>query len=755
MPSDALARRRYRLSGVVQGVGFRPLVYRLASRLGLAGWVGNHAAGLTIEIEGSAACLAAFDTLLHQQTPDAAVIEHCAWQSLPPLRQPGFSIRASEARDPPSAAILPDLAPCPDCLREMNDPADRRYRYPFINCTACGPRYSILRALPYDRQRTTMADFALCPACRAEYLDPADRRFHAQPIACPDCGPQLQLWNASGEALAWGDQALMLAANAIGSGLIVALKGVAGFHLMADAGNPAAVAVLRARKQRKTKPLALMYSSLDEIERDCLLSPAEAGLLSSAAAPMVLLRRRPGARIAAEVAPGNPYLGVMLPAAPLQVLLLQATGAPLIATSANRAGEPVAIDNLRALHELGGIADRWLVHDRAIAHRADDSIVRVLADGATLLRRARGYAPLPLRLRQDAGAGILALGGHLKNTVALARGHQLIISPHLGDLDSPEACDAHQQAAQDLLTMHALLPERIAHDTHPDYRSTRLALSRFAQLPAIAVQHHYAHALSCMLDNQIEAPCLAIVWDGSGLGDDGSLWGGEFLLITPHGFERRAHFLPFALPGGEQALREPRRAALGVLHALALPATRLGFDAASERWLLRALKQGINAPLTSSVGRLFDAVASLCGLCQLNSFEGEAAMALEFVAGEEAPGYDFVLSGAQLDWRPTLRQLIADLDAACAPSILSARFHQTLTDMALAVALSLGVQQVLLSGGCFQNTRLLESTLNALRAAGFAAFHHQRIPANDGGLAAGQIMAALRAAPLGENNGCA
>ena len=771
-------RRHFTISGVVQGVGFRPFVYRLAIQHQLSGWVQNTAVGVALEVEGKVENIEAFAMLLQQQKPVQACIEDIESVNVPLQEEARFTIIDSAASEVFTSPIPADIAICSDCLEEMRNPYNRRYRYPFINCSHCGPRFTIMTALPYDRVHTSMSDFEMCAACRAEYLNPFDRRFHAQPIACPDCGPQLSLKDGltDGNAvmLTSGDETLLQAVEALRQGKIIAVKGLGGFHLMADAGNEAAVQLLRRRKHRKSKPFALMYPSLEQVKTDCKVSPEAQKLLCSAAAPIVLLehiiKHNKPAHIAPAVAPGNPYYGVMLPSTPLHHLLLQALDRPLIATSGNRSNEPICINDDEAEERLEGIADLFLSHNRPIINRCDDSISCIRAGSAMLLRRARGYAPLPIRMKTASQQALLAVGGQLKNTVAFASGKRLLLSPHIGDLSSPEASIAHSKAIDMLMNFYPQTPAAVAHDLHPDYRSTLMAKQRFQY--TLPVQHHYAHALSCMLDNELDGPCLAVIWDGSGYGDNngnsdsgdydskGMMWGGEWLSITATGYKRLGHFLPFPLLGGESAMREPRRAALGLLYSMGENVDhyfqrQFGFTQAQQQLLLQAIDNNINTPLTSSAGRLFDVVAALIGLCQHNSFEGEAAMVLEYSAMDnlvkkDKATYDFVIDHDvnskthMIDWRPMIRQIMHEHLQNIAPGIIAARFHNTLAAVITSFARQQQQQRVLLTGGCFQNKLLLETTIVELRAAGFEPYWHHQIPPNDGGLAAGQILALLR-----------
>lgn len=761
---DAMAPERLRiaLAGVVQGVGFRPFVYRLARETGIAGFVRNDGAGVLIEAEGTAPALTCFLDRLTRDAPPHAVVTARDVVRLEARGGEGFTVAASAVTKAGSAVVMADLATCPDCLGEISDPADRRYRYPFTTCVACGPRYSVIEALPYDRARTTLRRFPLCPACAAEYADPASRRFHAESICCGECGPQLALWDARGTVLATCAAALAESAAALRAGKIVALKGLGGFQLLVDAGNAAAVAALRVRKRRPRKPFALMVADLDAALAVAQISAAEHAALTSPAAPIVLLAPKPAAAraLAPGLAPGVPCLGLMLPTTPLHHLLLQDLGFPVVATSGNLGGGPILADEHEALTELSGVADVFLVHDRPIIGAVDDSVVRVIAGEVTVLRRARGYAPLPLAW-PGVEAPILALGGQQKNAVATGFGGWIFLGPHGGDLDGAAARERFQRNAAHLSALHGLRPARIACDRHPDYASTHHAETLGA--PVMRVPHHLAHALSGMVDAGSDGPLLAVAWDGAGYGGDGTVWGGEFLAIAPPRWRRAAHLLPFRLPGGDAAAREPRRAALGALHALhgaaALEMSGLPpvatFTAAELRVLAAMLARGVASPLASSAGRLFDAIAALLDLCQRASFEGEAAMALEAAAAgaEAAPLPAPEVNGDRplvVDWRPTLAALLAGRAAGLRPGPLAAGFHVALAEAIVAVARRLGARRVLLTGGCFQNARLTEHTVIGLRAAGIVPFRHRLVPPNDGGLAVGQI--AFAAAPLIEEN---
>ena len=761
-------RLRAAIRGAVQGVGFRPFVYRLATELGLDGWVLNSPQGVFLEVEGERPELERFLWRLERERPPRAVIQSLEATWLDPVPHRGFEIRRSDPTGSATALVLPDIATCDACRRNVFDSRDRRYRYPFTNCTNCGPRYSIIEALPYDRPNTSMRAFPMCPACRREYEDPGDRRFHAQPTACPACGPHLALWDPGGGTQATRDDALMAAAAAIRGGQVVAVKGLGGFHFVVDARSDDAVRRLRARKHREEKPLALMYATLGDVEADCDIGPAEARLLEAPESPIVLLRRRRDGRDEPSplVAPGNPYLGAMLPYTPLHHLLLHEVGGPIVATSGNLSDEPICTDEREALERLHGIADVFLVHDRPIVRHVDDSIVRVVAGRELVMRRARGYAPLPVPLARELPP-VLAVGAHLKNTVAVATGSNVFVSQHIGDLETSQSTEAFLEVIGSLCRLYRVSPSRVAADLHPDYLSTRHA--RSLGLPVVHVQHHYAHVAACMAENELEGRVLGVSWDGTGYGPDGTVWGGEFLLTDATSFARVASLRPFRLPGGEAAVREPRRAALGVLHALgadvageAASVLAPSFTQAERDLLWRALDRGVNSPVTTSAGRLFDAVSALAGLCSRSSFEGQAAMALEF-AVEEGVGdhYPFAISdeadgfapGAWtppaliVDWAPALRAVVRDARAGTAPGVIAARFHNMLVEAIVAVAARVGEPRVVLTGGCFQNRHLAERAIAGLRAAGFRPYWHQRVPPNDGGISLGQVAAVARLGP--------
>jgi hydrogenase maturation protein HypF len=743
---------RLLVRGAVQGVGFRPFVHRRATALGLAGWVSNSSAGVTVEAEGEADNLFALVEAIRESPPPNAAVTEIEVRKIKPCGERVFAIRTSEATGARIAQVLPDLATCSDCLAELFDRSDRRYRYPFINCTQCGPRYSIIEGIPYDRARTSMRSFPMCSACQAEYDDPANRRFHAEPNACPDCGPRLSLWDAAGGTLARDDEALLAAADALRQGRIVALKGIGGFHLLADARNEAAVQRLRHRKRREAKPFAVMFPSLAEVIASCHVGPAEEALLGGPARPIVLLRRTGGP--VAQAAPGNPWLGVLLPYSPLHHLLMQELGFPVVATSGNVSDEPIVTDETEAITRLAGIADLFLVHDRAIVRPVDDSVARVICGRELMLRRARGYAPTSIAMN-GLPSGIVALGGHLKTTIALTTAGSVVLSQHIGDLDTAPARKAHARTVADAVRLHTVVPRLAVHDCHPDYASSRAAEA--LDVPMVAVQHHVAHVAACMAEHKLRPPVLGVAWDGSGYGPDGTIWGGELLLVTEVGWRRVAQVRPFLLPGGEAAVLEPRRSALGLLYQAfgedAFALTDLppvaSFSPAERAVLRKALAGRINAPLTSSAGRLFDAFAAICGLRQRASYEGQAAAELEWAAEGRATShrYEFpVREGTAadapciVDWQPAVEAALVDLRAGATPAAISEAFHNGLAVAIVDVAARIGEPRVILTGGCFQNARLTETAVAALQDAGCEPIWHHRVPPNDGGIALGQAV---------------
>ena len=746
--------QRWLLDGRVQGVGFRPFVYRLATGLGLSGTVRNLGSKVEIIVRGEPAQLALLqDNLLHH-APRLARPHWLSCEDWPHHVDAGFAILASAPASEIAAGVPPDCFTCPDCLAELADQRNRRYRYPFINCSQCGPRYTLIRALPYDRSATTMASFVLCPQCQAEYLDPADRRFHAEPLACPDCGPQLS-WQATDGSRSTGETALASAVAAIRAGWIIAVKGVGGYHLMCDATQPETLHRLRQRKQRRHKPFALMCpwqgaDGLDHVRKLAELTDLEAGWLTDPVRPLLWLDRRPDSGLPDQLAPGLASVGVMLPYSPLHQLLLQECNRPLVATSANRSGEPVVFDNADAEQRLTGIADGWLHHDRVILRPAEDSVWRRAGRHAMVIRAGRGMAPLEFRLPFRLPAPVLAVGGQLKVTVALGFDDRLVVSPHLGDMDSPSALDLLAETVTSLQQLYAVRASTLVCDAHPDYATSRWAAG--SGLPVVRIWHHHAHASALALEHADVWQWLVLVWDGSGLGSDGSLWGGESLLGRPGNWQRIASLRPFFLPGGERAAREPWRCAAALHWQAGLHWQDAGDDAAllHDIWQRR-----INSPASSSAGRLFDAAAAMLGGMRKTTFEGQAALWLEQQAvnsGQQAVNSGQVTelpwrhdeSGMHvLDWAPLLGMLV---DASRPVAVRAAGFHASLVDAVLRQAEAQCEQHaglvVGLAGGVFQNRWLVEGIVAGLQAKGIPFRLAGRLPVNDGGLAAGQIMEA-------------
>jgi hydrogenase maturation protein HypF len=767
MRPSALQRRRIEVRGIVQGVGFRPFVYRLAQELGLSGWVRNDAAGVSIEVDGTIEALDAFARRLRDEAPALARVSavQVTVTSQIAQPQPGFAIQPSRG-GPAATAIGPDSALCDDCRREMLDAADRRWRYAFINCTNCGPRFTITHKLPYDRAHTSMARFRQCPACQAEYESPSHRRFHAEPNACPDCGPQLRLLDADGRAVE-GVDPLTGTVQRIAGGGVVAIKGLGGFHVVCDARQADAVAALRRRKSRDEKPFAVMVANLASLGGLAAPGEAEARLLCSAERPIVLLRKAPDAdRQLPGVAPGLAWLGAMLPYTPLQVLLFhEAAGRPpgaaaldrsqplvLVMTSANPGGEPLVTGNDEAVERLAGIADAFLVHDRDIVQRCDDSVLRVarLPEATQFVRRARGYTPRAIRLAR-AGPPVLALGAHFKNTACVTRGDEAFVSQHIGDLDNAPTCRALDDAVRHLLAILQVRPTVVAHDLHPDFYSTRLAARLADEFDAelLAVQHHHAHIAAVLAEHRTDGPALGLALDGVGLGTDGQAWGGELLRIDRKGFARLGHLRTLRLPGGDRAAREPWRVAVAALEQAGREdlARRHFGDEPGYATVRSMLARDVHAPPTSSLGRWFDAAAGVLGVRRRMAFEGQAAMLLEGLADAHGavvaePGTVRLDDHGRLDLEPLIVQLAEEPDAARG----AARFHATLVwalaEWAARAAVAHGLTVVACGGGCLLNAIVAQGLRRELGARGLTMLEAQDVPPNDGGIALGQAWVA-------------
>ena len=763
-------RIRLRVRGIVQGIGFRPSVYRLAKEVSLSGWVANTREGAMIELEGTSVEIKKFQKSFLSSLPTTARIEDIQSTPISVKEEQTFSILSSEPSGQSQPVLSPDLSTCDDCLQEIQDPLARRYRYPFTTCAACGPRYSLALALPYDRSSTCMQAFPPCPQCQREYEDINDRRFHAETIACPLCGPQVELWDKTGKILSTKNAAMEGTIDLLQGNCIVAVKGIGGFQLWANALNSSAIADLRRRKQRPSKSFAVLFSSLGQLRQYCDVTPKEERLLRTSAAPIVLVRKKGNFFLANNVAPNNPYLGAMLPHSPLHHLLTASLNFPLVATSGNRKDEPLVYEEKEVLERLGMIADAFLVHDRRIARPVDDSVARIVNDRSLILRRARGYVPTPLpRSCQEPsttpGKAMLAVGGHLKNTVSLATPTHIIPSQHIGDLSSAESYTRFQHIVADLLTLFQHAPEGVVCDSHPDYRSTHFAndFARQRRLPIIPVQHHHAHLATCMAEHNLTEPVLGVIWDGAGYGLDGTTWGGEFLQGTKSGFARVGYLRPFALPGGERCMKDPWRVALSLLHETCGKQLRdldfpflhsLGHE--SVHILQTMIDRRFQSPLTSSVGRLFEGVSALLNLCQTNSFEGEAAMALEFLAdqctltsslgpyplpAERPPEKE----GEWIaDWRPLISHILQDISNRINPAIIAWRFHRTLVQWILNMTQASACSNVVLAGGVFQNALLLSLAEQTLTEHHLNVFIPQQYGLNDGGLSVGQSFVGLQ-----------
>jgi len=749
-----MERRAIAIQGTVQGVGFRPFVFGLAQHLQLGGFVKNNSSGVRIEVEGEDGPLDEFLAQLVRKLPPLAHIDEISWQKQPARGELHFRIESSDPTPNGQVVIAPDVATCDDCLAELFDPRDRRFGYPFLNCTNCGPRLTIVTGAPYDRERTTMAGFPMCRQCRAEYEDPANRRFHAQPTACPVCGPTLTALDGEGRAVATEDPIAWFAA-ALRNGKIGAMKGLGGYHLVCDARHATAVAELRRRKHRDEKPFAVMVADVISARALCELDAAEEDLLNTPRKPIVLLRKRSGNHVAGEVAPQNPFLGLMLPYTPLHHLLLRKMdGTPLVMTSGNRSDEPIARTEAEAIEVLRGICDLFLAHNRPIHVRCDDSVTRVIGATESPVRRSRGYSPQPIRLPVECPSPILAVGGHLKGAFALGSGRRAILSHHLGDLDHFKAVEAFGRDITLYEKLFDLKPTCIAHDLHPDYASTRYARSR--PITRVPVQHHHAHMASCMAENGLNEPVIGVTFDGTGFGLDGAIWGGEFLVGNYRKFERAAHLRYVAMPGGEKAVREPWR--MAAAHLLDAQARCEKFErripASSLKVVQAMIMKRINSPMTSSIGRLFDAVASLIGLADTVNYEGQAAMRLEWLAESAIDPQPYPYEVSQplpegpyiVDTRPIILGIAQNIEAGLEGRYMTRRFHATLVRIISCICLKLrdrmGLSKVVLSGGTFMNSLLTLEVTDRLTREGFHVFRHRLVPPNDGGLCLGQLAIA-------------
>ncbi|MCD6384831.1 carbamoyltransferase HypF [Candidatus Sumerlaeota bacterium] len=758
--SNDITASRIKIRGRVQGIGFRPFVYRLANELGLKGWILNDKEGVVIHIEGSEEKINRFLELLPARAPELAHFESLVRRTVEPKGINEFSIRQSESRDESATIqVQPDIATCDECLRELFDPADRRYQYPFINCTNCGPRFTIIRGVPYDRHNTTMSEFRMCSRCQQEYDSPAERRYHAQPNACWDCGPQVKLLTHSGAELNTPDP-IKEAQRLLREGAIIAVKGLGGYHLACDALNRDAVRRLRGRKYREDKPFAVMMPDIETICSYCEINDSERDILLSYKRPIVLVRKRipaPEPPIADDVAPRNPWLGVMLPYTPLHHLLFHDSGLRmLVMTSGNLSQEPIAYEDTDALRRLAGIADYLLVHNRKIQRRVDDSVVRIINGQEYILRRSRGYAPKPIKLASPV-KDILAVGAELKNTFCFGKNNFAYLSHHLGDLENLETLSAFEQGIQDFKSLFQLEPRYVAYDLHPDYLSTKYALNETG-LPGIGIQHHHAHIGSLLAEYGLDTEIIGIAFDGTGYGDDGTVWGGEVLIAGLSSYRRFATLLPVRMPGATRAIKEPWRMGATYLYSvfgeemwgLDIPFTR---NIDTRRWhiLQQVINRGIHSPLTSSMGRLFDGISAILGVRGTVNYEGQAAMELEFLASfskdDGTYPYSFIdEEPIRIDYRPLIEAVIDDITQGQRIQTIARRFHHTLASIVESVAIAArkqtGIHIVGLSGGCFQNYLLMTECMERLKSAGFEVLIHKVVPPNDGGVSLGQLLIA-------------
>ncbi len=780
--SDDLYKATIIITGAVQGVGFRPFVYKLANKFGIKGYVLNSGLGVEIKAISTYDVLIKFINKLQSDKPDISYIKSFKHNIVPYSNDEEFSdfkIIHSKTDKEPSAYIMPDIAICEDCLKEIFDPADRRYLYPFTNCTNCGPRYTIIEKLPYDRDNTTMKNFTMCEKCRKEYEDPENRRFHAQPNACPVCGPKVILWDSEGNTIAEKYKAIEIAIEQILSGKIVAVKGLGGFHLFVNPFMKDSIKELRKRKHRNEKPFALMFPDLQTVKKYCYLSDKEKKLLLSQKSPIVLLKLKEKFRYnnfktsnvnipffedCVGEGSNNPYLGVLLPYTPLHHIMMRMLKIPVIATSGNISDEPICIDEAEALERLRNIADFFLIHNRPILRYVDDSIVKIIAGEEFILRRARGYAPLPITIDFSENSGqsinsqILATGAFLKNTIALKKGNEVFLSQHIGDLDNLESINSFENTISHLSNIYKINFSEIISDLHPDYPSTKYAeeKSRSENIRLTRIQHHIAHIFSCIAENKIKSPVLGIAWDGTGFGYDSTIWGSEFFIINSE-IKRIAHLRYFRLPGGEESIKKVDRIATGLLIDFQ---KELNVDNINEfaksfnddfSKLKTILEKNINCPFTSSMGRLFDAVSSLIGVKNYSSFEGQAAMELEFAAhnvSDENKCYNFDINKKnniyEIDFIPLIRDIISDIKNNISANVISKKFHNTLSEIILDVARKVEIKNIALSGGCFQNSLLLETTIRKLKENGFKPYWQKKVPINDGGISLGQIMYILK-----------
>lgn len=746
------------ITGAVQGVGFRPFIYNLANSFNLKGTVLNSINGVIIEAFGDKTVIENFIEKIKSDKPPVSFIKKITLSAEDTDNIPGkFEIIHSNSEGKPTAYILPDIAACKDCIDEIFNPEDRRYLYPFTNCTNCGPRYTIIEKLPYDRQNTTMKKFVMCGECRSEYENPRDRRFHAQPNACPVCGPRVFLWDKTGKEISNGNDAVIKTSEEILNGKIIAVKGLGGFHLFANALDNNTVKLLRKRKGREEKPFAMMFRDIEMADKYCDLNPRIIKSLTSVSSPIVLTGRKDKAGIpdfVNGINSENPYYGILLPYTPLHHILMNYLNIPVIATSGNISDEPICIDEFEALDRLKNIADLFLVHNRPVLRYVDDSILKFVMDDEMILRRSRGYAPIPEITEINSGEDIIATGAHLKNTIAVKKNEEIFISQHIGDLENLQSINAFTKTIDDFTRIYQVKPGKISCDMHPDYESTKYAVQcESADMKLTKVQHHIAHIFSCKAENNIQFPFLGVAWDGTGYGEDGAVWGSEFFIADNDGVKRIAHLKYFKLPGGEEAIKKVYRISASLLYEMNdYEKADLIFNYGKDmqiskefRLINSMLNRGINAPVTSSMGRLFDAVAAFLKIKTVSAFEGQAAMELEFSIGNFKTDkfYKYGLAEENdkyvIDWIPLIKDILKDISEKTSTPEISAKFHNTLTEVILEIAKKINFERIALSGGCFQNTYLLEHTIVKLRNSGFQPYWQKKNPVNDGGISLGQI----------------
>ncbi|RJQ56618.1 MAG: carbamoyltransferase HypF [Nitrospiraceae bacterium] len=745
-------RLKIEITGLVQGVGFRPFVHRLAGELGLKGYVINDASGVLIEVEGEKERLDDFLVRLEQEKPDISRIFSLRHAFLEGTGFKGFEIRESSDEGEKRALILPDIAVCGECLKDITNPKDRRFLYPFTNCTNCGPRFTIINSLPYDRENTSMKKFRMCPDCRKEYNLPSDRRFHAQPDACDVCGPWISLYDCQAKPVCSKHEALEKAVHLIRKGYIIAVKGVGGYHLICDATDEKAVSRLRKRKHREEKPMAVMFPDIDSIKREVYLGALEERAVNSVERPVVIVGKKETTMLAGAVSPGNSTVGVFLPYTPLHYMVLKKLRKPVIATSANITDGPIVKDEADAFSRLSGIADYFLSHNRDIVRRCDDSVVRIMAERQSPIRRSRGFAPLPVTVPFRFNKPVLALGPYMNNTIAVGVGDRVFLSQHIGDLDTPLAVEFYEETIHDFLRIFDLKPGIAVSDMHPGYYSTKYGESHFRE-NLLKVQHHYAHILSCMTENEVHAEeeVIGFAFDGTGYGPDKTVWGGEVFIASYREFKRIYHMEPYKLPGGEKAVTGPCRTAFSLLYGTfgekakdmdVLPLTR-----EEKTFFADMLRNGVNSPVTTSMGRLFDGVASIIGLAHTTSYHAQAAIALEQSAlkSDTADSYPCIVKNNKIYQFPIIDSLVEDLNAGVPKEVIARKFHNTVVGIILSIAETArdetGIKTVALSGGVFQNVILLENSVANLRERGFTPLVHQTVPANDGGISLGQAVA--------------